>query len=297
MKAAYFLVPIVILIVACFAYKFMLRKKKGVDLKVIGSGDHFIFFVHGFCGSSDDFHNLRKDIDKKKYTMVFPGSVSGFKGLNYGLMESSKKIYEEIKKGVDMNNMKKISFLGNSLGGLYSKLLLKLMKEGGLLNGIKKETFITIATPHLGLTPTTLSKLNLLEETWNGIKVIYLRLFVRGKIGKDIIFPSPVRELTESSKIISGFKNRINYSNARFDVLVPFWSSSMELDPSKLDYHGIKEHKTKLYEVEWRTFTVPITMLHPFNHGNIIGKYLDGRITFNNDKIRVSIKHVNKWFI
>jgi len=44
-----------------------------------------------------------------------------------------------------------MSFVGNSLGGLYSRYAIKELENNNKLNNIKRKYFMTVATPHLGV--------------------------------------------------------------------------------------------------------------------------------------------------
>ena len=267
-----------------------------------GTGDHYVIFCHGLGGSSDDFRNLKKGFNLEKHTLIFLGSVSGYKTLQYDINDAASMMFSEFidltkqsPKSIRLSEMKTLSMIGHSLGGLYAKALIYKMKEFDVVNDTALENFITIATPHNGV--VGFSDYNMyhpLKSVYDRFKKQFLMNFMRG-VGPDLVNVSSIPVIL-SKDIIDAFKNRINYVGVHFDASIPFWSGSMRLNETDLDFENIKEYETELHEKTWKTFTVPLTPYHPLNHANIIGKHLDGIFTFNKNRIRTILNHINKWF-
>lgn len=286
-----------ILFMVGIIYRTILSCRKSYKLKIEGDGDHFIFFCHGLGGSNKDFDNLKKNIDLKKHTLILLGAISGHKTLKYDIYGAVDELIKEIQ-GIDLRKMKKISVVGHSLGGLYAKgLIIKMFENKLIADDVKLMNFVTFSTPHYGACGRINHDLKwipfIADVTYNLVKTHILK-FCMDKIGWDL-YRVPMW-INNTHVVINKFKNRINYVSVHFDRSVPFWSASMNLR-GKLDDKNIKEYRTKFGKSAWRTYTVPLSPYHPFNHVNIVGKNLNGIFTFHNDRIKKVIEHFNKWFI
>ena len=62
-------------------------------------------------------------------------------------VETFMEEYDEKRKGP----LTKISFVGNSMGGLYCRYADEVVPERGDDGGMEMHTFMTTATPHLGV--------------------------------------------------------------------------------------------------------------------------------------------------
>jgi len=113
-------------------------------------GIHLIVLVHGFQGSSFDVRRIRNNI-----AMVRPDTVLMCSTLNEGetegeIIEMGRRLASEIKSYIEewcpMRLLKKISFVGHSLGGLIIRAALPFLSEhSGLMH-----FFMSFSSPHLG---------------------------------------------------------------------------------------------------------------------------------------------------
>ena len=267
----------------------------GSPFRTEGTGDHYVIFCHGVGGTSNDFVNLKKGFDLKRFTLIFQGfindnrMVTSYHNIDQSIVELVNEIDRIIKNGGKNKQSKKIkmSVIGHSFGGLYAKLLIHKINQIDVIDeNVKLVNFINFATPHYGIIGSS---------QYDNFKIWILPVILN-EIGEYLITPPN----NSTNHVIERFENKINYVNAHLDPLIPFWSGSMKLNETSLDYVNIKEYETNMSMIKWRTFTVPL-LLHSFlNHGNIIGKYLDksrkhGDDNFNN--IEKILDHFNKWFV
>lgn len=145
----------------------------------------------------------------------------------------------------------KLSIVGYSLGGLWSRyvvgLLLQqnLLKVAGLSDGpLEPILFTTFATPHVGAL--------YVGSNWHVPIFNYIGGSIVGQSGRDMFLqgsgdpenPRPVLEQMADPKgdyykALASFKHRILYANAANDRTVPFFSAYIiGKDPFKVSEHG-----------------------------------------------------------
>lgn len=147
---------------------------------------HLAVLVHGYVGRPDDLTYLKETITRMGKGNVFAYSATCNLGeycimiachslttrsqlcmcllvvfMNIkigktkdGVQAGGERLAEEIKRVVAAHpTLKDISFVGNSLGGLYSRYCLSLLydREKKTIAGLQPITFLTIASPHLGV--------------------------------------------------------------------------------------------------------------------------------------------------
>jgi len=121
---------------------------------------HLYVFVHGLGGSEDDLLALATELMTRDENSVilrvscntpmrsFDGVVAGGERI-VDEVETFAEEYDEKRKGP----LTKISFVGNSMGGLYCRYALTRLyeRETKTILGMEMHTFMTTATPHLGV--------------------------------------------------------------------------------------------------------------------------------------------------
>lgn len=121
---------------------------------------HLYVFVHGLGGSEDDLLALATELMNGDENSVilrvscntpmrsFDGVVAGGERI-VDEVETFAEEYDEKRKGP----LTKISFVGNSMGGLYCRYALTRLyeRETKTILGMEMHTFMTTATPHLGV--------------------------------------------------------------------------------------------------------------------------------------------------
>ncbi|KAF8545522.1 putative serine esterase-domain-containing protein [Trichophaea hybrida] len=124
-----------------------------------GTGDHLCVLVHGLWGNPNHFHYLadalRSRYDNSRLQILITERNAGrntYDGIETCgervAWEIENALEESAKDGVDI---KKISIVGYSLGGLISRYAIGLLYSKGFFEKIQPVNFTTFATPHLGV--------------------------------------------------------------------------------------------------------------------------------------------------
>ncbi|XP_062220520.1 putative lipase YDR444W [Phragmites australis] len=225
---------------------------------------HLVVMVNGLYGSSEDWKFAAEQFVKRLPGKVFVHrSQSNHSKLTYdGVDLMGERLAEEVRQIVQRRrNLRKISFVAHSLGGLVTRYAIgklyeppmnevssldtdKLSDEhkipdGGKIAGLEPINFITSATPHLG------SRWNkqlpflfgapLLERT-----AAETAHFIVGRTGKHLFLTdrddgkSPLLlrmvEDCDDGKFMSAlrsFKHRVAYANITYDHIVGWRTSSI----------------------------------------------------------------------
>lgn len=146
-----------------------------------------------------------------------------------------ERLASEITNHVVANNqLRRISIVGNSLGGLYARYALKLLYDDleGTVCGLQPHRFLSIATPHLGVRDWTF-----VEDNGYYAPDIVKRVVARFMLstGRDIFGISEEGEesllllmATDESflKPLRSFGLRRLYANLNRDLVVPLGTAA-----------------------------------------------------------------------
>lgn len=280
-----------------------------------GNGPHLVIMIHGFFGSPDEFWNLAEHFDRTQFTVYTPYCP---RNAFMSLEEQAILITDNIlfKYELLSLNHTKISFIGNSLGGLLVQRVAH--KLGGIYEIQRKmqfENMITVVTPHLGLYSPFPWFLFTEENEMNYCKRDTVLTIIADKLRYYLSYIPPVggdlRELSEIQLHMTPlFKKYSSYSVNGFDLNVPGWSADMGVSAmlqrsdsrimhtrvTSLMLHScgvpvhVESHWSRGYFIEWDMYTVPIGSL--IKHGSVIGKYLNALWTWDRQSIEDSILHI-----
>lgn len=85
--------------------------------------NHLIVVSHGIFGTEHDLYHLTELLKQNKNNYILISKKNQFLKTLNGIETGSQNLKEEIESVVENNpSLKKISFIGNSLGGLYVRL-------------------------------------------------------------------------------------------------------------------------------------------------------------------------------
>lgn len=210
---------------------------------------HLVILTHGLHSNvSVDMSYLMEQIysAQKNYpdeVLVVDGYFKNVCETEKGIRYLGTRITEYIINQLYDEDVKKISFVGHSLGGLVQTFVIAQLaaKYSWFFERVKPVNFITIASPMLGIVTDNPAYINLL-----------LSFGVVGKTGKDLnldidlpdqkpLIYSLSGELVRS--VLKRFKNRTIYANAVNDGIVPLYTAGLLF----LDYDSILK---KLKEME-----------------------------------------------
>lgn len=219
--------------------------------------EHLFVCIHGLAGTPDDLcameQRLVRDPRAAVYRVTCNAPFKSFDGVEAG----ATRIVDELKRVVvKYPGLKRLTVYGNSLGGIYARYAVALMyaEDGnvGTMLGLKPCTFLTTATPHLGVGPYGYFAVvpALARATWSknlGGSIMELTLSDghRRKSGQPLLVDMADPEVTEPLNFIGAlgaFERRCAFANATNDFLVSYETAS--ISPEYLD--PALEHK-------WRT--------------------------------------------
>lgn len=213
---------------------------------------HYCFLVHGFLGNTDEMaymekaintslDNYPKQTESKYKSEVFVHRIKTNHGKTRdGIIKGGKRVAKEVLDIIlndptckDENVMKTISFIGHSLGGLYSRYAIAEIESH--LPDHHFNLFCTTATPHIGISSHTYFPL---PRTLERAIAIFL-----GKTGKHLFRTKRkndiIKQLCLSPEYLtplSHFRYRMAYSNCfGSDFVVPTKTSAF--------LHGDTLHK------------------------------------------------------
>lgn len=224
--------------------------------------DHLLVLVHGIMASPSDWTYFEAELKKRlgRNFLIYASSSNTFTKTFGGIDGAGKRLAEEVRQVVQKTeSLKKISFLAHSLGGLFARYAVAVLYEAsdssngdlddaskadsfserGMIAGLEPISFITLASPHLGVRGRNqlplLFGVPFLEKLAPPIAPL-----VAGRTGSQLFLtdgkpnrpPLLLKMATdcEDGKFISAvgaFKCRIVYANVSFDHMVGWRTSSI----------------------------------------------------------------------
>ncbi|KAK1382183.1 DUF676 domain-containing protein [Heracleum sosnowskyi] len=231
--------------------------------------DHLIVLVHGILASPSDWIYVEAKLKKRlgRNYMIYASSCNSYTKTFGGIDGAGKRLADEVLQIVKMKkSLRKISFLAHSLGGLFTRYAISVLytpyvmssdqhidnlvcptKENstevplkqGLIAGLQPISFITLATPHLGVRgrkqfPLVLG-VNILEKIAAPVAAFVIgrsgsQLFLTdGKPNKPPILLRMACDCEEGKFIsaLGAFTCRMVYANVSYDHLVGWRTSSI----------------------------------------------------------------------
>lgn len=198
--------------------------------------DHLVVLSHGIMGTGDDLGYLANLLETGGCMVLKSRSNENFKSFN-GIKACGEALAKEILSCVQRNlNLKRISFVGNSLGGLYARYSISILfsERDGTIAGLMPYRFMSIATPHLGVRNWTFTD----DHGYPAPDMIKrIAANVMMTTGKDIFgFKEDnsdeesllFRMATESSFLapLRSFSDRRLYGNLKRDLVVPLGTAA-----------------------------------------------------------------------
>ena len=272
------------------------EEKKEGDEAPPAIGTHYIFLVHGWLGNDKEMFYIGKALNKSIETLfqtlpnkpriVVHSTVDNKGKTTDGIVEGGKRLAREVQTFIEsdyrsqqnqhQNQNASISFVGNSLGGLYARYALSIipshlhlfLSQSSEADGksipisLKPNVFCTTATPHLGVASHTYLPLPRVAERIIGTTLAQTGrdLFrlddsshsdvdgtAGGSMHRDLIYQMNTNY--ESFLLpLSRFRKRIAYANAfRTDFQVPTNTAAF-LSKDSTYPHCLDEDSTKIFE-------------------------------------------------
>ncbi|XP_077251129.1 hydrolase-like protein family isoform X2 [Tasmannia lanceolata] len=232
--------------------------------------DHLLVLVHGIFASPSDWTYVEAELKRRLGSnfLIYASSCNTYTKTFTGIDGAGRRLAEEVVQVVQKtDSLKKISFLAHSLGGLFARYAISVLyssnglisghsdnlstcKNGnpeisassskvGAIAGLEPISFVTLATPHLGVRGNKqlpfLLGVPILEKLAAPIAP-----FLIGRTGRQLFHtdgkPSKPPVLLrmasdcEDGKFISAlraFRCRILYANVSYDHMVGWRTSSI----------------------------------------------------------------------
>ncbi|XP_022140245.1 uncharacterized protein LOC111010958 isoform X2 [Momordica charantia] len=222
--------------------------------------DHLLVLVHGIMASPRDWTYFEAELKRRlgRNFLIYASSSNTFTKTFTGIDGAGKRLADEVLQVVQKTeSLKRISFLAHSLGGLFARYAVAVLYNNSntlcssmpndLGNSSKRDTiaglepisFITLATPHLGVRGKNqlpfLLGVPFLEKLAPPIATIFV-----GRTGSQLFLtdgnpdkpPLLLRMASdcEEGKFISAlgaFRSRILYANVAYDHMVGWRTSSI----------------------------------------------------------------------
>lgn len=200
---------------------------------------HLVILTHGLHSNvSADMLFLKEQIDQGAENVVVKGFFGNVCKTERGVKYLGSRVAEyvvELVKGESLQNVKKVSFIGHSLGGLVQTFAIAYLETNypWFFQQIQPINFITLASPMLGV----------IHENPAYVKLALLAGIV-GRTGQDLGLQyteqnqKPLLLLLPSGpthRILKRFVRRTAYANAFNDGIVPLRTSALLY----LDYQGL----------------------------------------------------------
>jgi len=267
---------------------------------------HLVACVHGLGGTPDDLCAMEARLVRERSVVVHRvtrnAPLNSFDGVEAG----ARRLVEELREVKEKYpNLRFLSLYGNSLGGIYARYAAGLMyaEDGGrgTMMGLSPCTFLTTATPHLGVGPWGYFKLvpRKLQTLWAGnLGKSIMELTLHDGDAKSDRKPLLERmadpETIEPIDFISAlgaFERRCAYANCVNDFLVSLETAAIR-----------PEHLDRDLERRWRSLDAPQIIEEYVVEGGSVedavsrGDALDARRRMANGLRSVTWKHVNVCF-
>ncbi|XP_039019715.1 uncharacterized protein LOC120151275 isoform X1 [Hibiscus syriacus] len=238
---------------------------------LVGNGinepDHLLVLVHGILASPSDWTYAEAELKRRlgRNFLIYASSVNTHTKTFAGVDGAGKRLADEVLQVVKTTeSLKKISFLAHSLGGLFARYAISMLysesdssstqsdtnssdgylqtsvpSRRGTIAGLEPVSFITLATPHLGVLGRKqlpfLLGVSFLEKIAAPIAP-----FVVGRTGKQLFLtdgkpsrPPLLLKMAsdcEDGKFLSAlgaFRSRTLYANVSYDHMVGWRTSSI----------------------------------------------------------------------
>ena len=208
---------------------------------------HLYVLVHGLGGTPEDLSCLERGILKRAGSSALvlkPGCNLAARSFD-GVPNGARRVAEEIQAVARAYkaSLRTVSLVGNSLGGLYARHCAAQLydPETRTIAGLVPDTYLTTATPHLGVGPFGYlgyfpSPVRALGARAMGATTRQLLLLD----GDDDVEaddaetgPLLLRMADPSSEYVAAlgaFKRRCAYANATNDFLVAYETASLDPD-------------------------------------------------------------------
>jgi hypothetical protein len=196
---------------------------------------HLVVMVHGLHGSCGDFTYMSEQLQAKFGGDVLPHAAScnsGFLLTHEGIDVGGRRLAEEVEEITEeYPSLEKISILGHSLGGLYSRYCVGVLFKHGVFDRLKPVNFITLASPHVGSRRSSRGWINPIISTFTRtvLSATGRQLMLEDGVdgGSDPLLVEMSKPESEFYQALTKFERRVLYANVLNDLQVPYPTSAI----------------------------------------------------------------------
>lgn len=192
---------------------------------------HLVVLQHGLSGTALDLFRLSEELNRLSQGCALVHSATANEGRTTdGIRTGGARLAEELRRVIASHStLTDISFVGNSLGGLYTRYAISelLDKQGCTFAGLHPASFVTIGCPHLGVRQFTFLPLPAVAQS--------LARIVVGPTGEELMLrdrESLLRQMADPQspfvQALRLFGKRGLYANLWGDFMVPFGTAALE---------------------------------------------------------------------
>jgi hypothetical protein len=227
------------------------------DTPTTTAATHLVILVHGWMGNDRELGYLQDSMERQaQHTqpIVFHSAKCNLKRTGDGIVKGGDRLVEEVMGQINnIDGSVLLSFVGNSLGGLYARYAIAHIDFS---EEVVPFIFCTTATPHLGVSNNTYVSI----PSW----LEYAAGNALGSTGRDLFCLTPIVEdmgTTETYLVpLRKFQKRIAMANAfGTDFQVPTTTAAFLSDtstyphktllPTKVAYKLSVETKAGTFEI------------------------------------------------
>ncbi|RAL15332.1 lipase ROG1 family protein [Aspergillus homomorphus CBS 101889] len=239
------------------------------------NADHLCVLVHGLWGNPShlDFiaTSLRDRFKEDRLHILAAKRNSGnytYDGIELGGERLAHEVEETLEKlAKEGHNIRKISFVGYSLGGLVARYALGLLYARGWLDKLEPVNFTTFVSPHVGVRLPLKGTWGFL---WNNVGPLTISMS-----GKQLFMIDTFRDsgrpllsvLADPDSIfikaLKTFKHRCIYANIVNDRSTIFYTTAISSTNPFQDLENVQFDYVKGYEPVIIDATKPVSIVKP----------------------------------
>lgn len=225
----------------------------------VSSPTHLIVLAHGLSGTRRDLAALERELRARDPTCL-PLAIASNEGRTRdGVIAGAQRLAREVRLvAAEQPSLRTISFVGNSLGGLYVREAVRLLDDGpaGLgsgarVAGLVPASFVTIASPHLGVR----------SLFWVPPPVQPLAPLVVGQTARDLFLRNDVLDRLVSEahlECLRRFDRRVLFANYAKDWMVPAPSAAIDVERNARLGERERAMAAQLEQVGWGSVYVAL---------------------------------------
>ncbi|EGG13976.1 esterase/lipase/thioesterase domain-containing protein [Cavenderia fasciculata] len=197
--------------------------------------DHLLVLQHGLNATDGDYIVMKDVLAKSHPTMMVYAAKSNNTSLfnqatHQGIDACGDRLFNEIVQLTKQyqEQIKKISIIGHSLGGLITRHAIGKLYQHGYFNNVQPIQYISLSSPHCGSRRPK-------STAFNKLACVFTDAMIK-MTGKQLMLTDDpenplLLKMTDPNDIyykgLELFKSRILYSNIENDIQVNFCTSDM----------------------------------------------------------------------